>query len=364
MTADPLDDQLRRLTADVERAGEALVELELDPTRELLDGARLTGTTAARWGEASAAVRAAWELREELEGRLERLEELRRERGRGRTELAEALGAVPADPVARIVDAVDQARDVLNAVAAAWDPLVPRLTTASATLRACGELLEGHGIAPGPRLAGARAELARVTDATARDPLGASPAAVDDAEASVAAVRAEAERLRDLCARADARLEEAAALLDAARRADADARAAHALARAKIAGAELPAPPAPPPGLDARLERAAGLVRAGAWREADEALEAWTAEARRARDEAQVVAAANRAPIALRDELRGRLDAYRAKSRGLRRLEDPALTSLHERAHRALHTAPTDLAGAEALVRRYQESLSGREVIR
>jgi hypothetical protein len=179
-------------------------------------------------------------------------------------------------------------------------------------------------------------------------------------EGAVASVRAGTERLRDLRAGADRRLELAAELLAEARRAEADAREAHAAARAKIAGAAVAAPAGLPADLAAELDGATALVRSAAWREADAALERWTERATQARDAARRSAAANRAPIALRDELRGRLDAYRAKSRSLRRLEDPVLAALHDRARRALHTAPTDLDAAAALVRRYQQSLSGR----
>ncbi len=184
-----------------------------------------------------------------------------------------------------------------------------------------------------------------MTDAVARDPLAATPEPVDALEASVAAVRARVERLRDFRADSEARLEQAADLLAAARRADGEARAAHAAALAKIAGPERarsrrrcrrtsrassttpPTSRARAPGARPRTPSSAGTRRATA-----------------ARDEARQVEAANRAPIALRDELRRRLDAYRPRRRRLRLLEDPELAALHARAQRVLHTAPTDLA--------------------
>ena len=68
---------------------------------------------------------------------------------------------------------------------------------------------------------------------------------------------------------------------------------------------------------------------------------------------------ANRAPLATRNELRGRLDAYRAKAYRLGLLENPALAALYARAQEVLFTAPTDLAAADELVRRYQQALAG-----
>src|SRR3954453_14171279 len=43
-----------------EAATDALLELELDPTRELLEQSALTGATAVRWAAASAALEGAW----------------------------------------------------------------------------------------------------------------------------------------------------------------------------------------------------------------------------------------------------------------------------------------------------------------
>jgi len=62
-------------------------------------------------------------------------------------------------------------------------------------------------------------------------------------------------------------------------------------------------------------------------------------------------------PIDQRNELRGRLDAYRAKANRLGLLEDSRLCELYDHAHRELYSAPTDLTAAEELVRRYQQGL-------
>ena len=65
-----------------------------------------------------------------------------------------------------------------------------------------------------------------------------------------------------------------------------------------------------------------------------------------------------RAPLAARNELRGRLDAYRAKANALGLLEEPRLCALYDQAHTSLYTAPTDLAAAIGLVEQYQQALS------
>ena len=59
-----------------------------------------------------------------------------------------------------------------------------------------------------------------------------------------------------------------------------------------------------------------------------------------------------------RDQLRGLLDAYRAKAHGLGLDEDDDVTTAHEHAQGALYVAPTDLANARRLVARYQRLLT------
>ena len=66
---------------------------------------------------------------------------------------------------------------------------------------------------------------------------------------------------------------------------------------------------------------------------------------------------ANLAPINARNELRGRLDAYRAMAHDRGLIEDPEVSRRYDAAHDALFTAPTDLVEAATLVRRYREAL-------
>ena len=248
-----------------------------------------------------------------------------------------------------------------------WDAVVPRLTTANATLRACADLCDELDATPGDDLTETRTELARVTAGVAADPLATTPESVDALEAAVVAVRARVEGLRDFRADSEGRLDQARDLLAAVRRADADARAAHAAALEKIAGPEVPVPAPLPADLATELDDAVSLVRSGAWAEAEEAVDRWHARATGVHDAARQVEAANVAPIAFRDELRRRLEAYRSKASHLRLLEEPELAAVHARAQRVLYTAPTDLGEAADLVRRYQAGLSSRanpEIVR
>lgn len=64
------------------------------------------------------------------------------------------------------------------------------------------------------------------------------------------------------------------------------------------------------------------------------------------------------APLAVRAELRGRLDAYRAKVARLGMAEDPLLIERYDQARRLLWSAPCDLAAAERTVQRYQQAVA------
>ena len=76
------------LRSAAEAASSVLLELELDPTRELLEKASLTGVTAERWNAASAALLDAWAAQAELEAVIAQAGALR---GRRQRESARAL---------------------------------------------------------------------------------------------------------------------------------------------------------------------------------------------------------------------------------------------------------------------------------
>jgi hypothetical protein len=127
----------------------------------------------------------------------------------------------------------------------------------------------------------------------------------------------------------------------------------------KIAHPVVVDPPALAGDIEGGLERVAQTAARGDWRAAANLLTQWTTRCRDAVSAAERALAANRAPLAARHELRGRLDAYRAKAFRLGLLEDARIAGLYARAKEALYSAPTDLAEAEQLVLRYQQALTG-----
>src|SRR5262249_36248342 len=88
------------------------------------------------------------------------------------------------------------------------------------------------------------------------------------------------------------------------------------------------------------------------------ALDAWSTSADASLERSRVEAEANHKPIEVRNELRGRLDAYQAMARRLGLLENRGVGADDQAARAARYTAPTDLMEAAARVRRCQEAVS------
>jgi hypothetical protein len=197
-----------------------------------------------------------------------------------------------------------------------------------------------------------RAAIDQATAAVAADPAGATGLGDLDQLLDVARQRVETlerslGRLPTELAAAGAELDEIEALV---------ARGAEALARTRDRIAS-PAGVLPPVDLAADGDRALRpwleRIRAQSGEAAAAALAAWERAAGIRLAEARRVAEANAAPLARRNELRGLLDAYRAKAAASGGDEDGHLARLHAAARETLYTAPCDLSVAEAQVREY-----------
>jgi hypothetical protein len=191
-------------------------------------------------------------------------------------------------------------------------------------------------------------------------PVGGSGGPVDTARLGrlrqqVSAVTARAAELAGLRAGTDTRIAAAGAAVAAARAAWQDAMAARARVEAKIV-ADLP----PLPGVGGLAGQAAaldGLRAAGRWTRLATELDALD---KLAADLIEQCQGAERDALALldrRDELRGLLDAYRARAARLGAVEDSALEARYSQAQELLWTAPCDLPSATAAVTGYQQAV-------
>jgi hypothetical protein len=137
-----------------------------------------------------------------------------------------------------------------------------------------------------------------------------------------------------------------------------EARNARGEVLAKIAASEVPAVRGPAAELYEQLTTAVEYRRSGQWHRLSPLLDELE---RRADDEllrARESLTAVTAPLAVRAELRGRLDAYRAKVSRHGMAEDPVLVERYDQARRMLWSAPCDLRAAEHSVRRFQQAVA------
>ena len=161
-------------------------------------------------------------------------------------------------------------------------------------------------------------------------------------------------RLRD---EADERLEGVSDTLARADATLAEARRARGEVLAKIAATEVPAVPGPASAMRERLAQADQLRRHGQWHRLAPLLDTLEGAAQRELLRARESLTAVTAPLAMRAELRGRLDAYKAMGARLGVSEDPELIERYDQARRMLWSAPCDLRAAEHAVQRYQQGL-------
>jgi hypothetical protein len=385
-----IDSSLTRLRATVAVMSTNLVDLENDAGRARLDQAALTGTTAARWAEARSQLAFLWQWFAQLKDVLDKATELRGTKGRlepatltqldwlvngpsielattdvplaqrglfGPTETT--MRCSPPELLDRMRSAFDQAVAVIGDCTRKWAGLEPQLQPLEAQLSGAQRIGKDLGEKHHPELDRVGAQLEELRQTVACDPLAAADDCLDAVGATLASVMDDLQRQTKLKDDLAIRLADARPLVADLRGTVAAAAAAQDEARAKIAHPEVVDPP---PGIDdieRELAQVEALAAQGDWRAANSAFVQWTTRCRDATSRADQALAANRAPLAARNELRGRLDAYQAKAYRTGRLEDPTAAALHARALKVLFTAPTNLDEAEQLVRHYQQVVSG-----
>jgi len=374
---------LQRLQEASERAAANLLELEIDTSRQLLEVSALTGPSAERWSQASAALTDLWRWHGLLKQVLERAEKLRGPRRandlralleeesieltRSEIPLAErdllgtperTVRCTPHQLLARMSGAFDEVKTVVAAFGHAWDALTPRVTAAQTALGEAQTLADGLGERHRSDLDEAARSVARLAASASADPLSTPDEDLDRVIDWVGEIRRDLDATAALRRDFDGMLSCARGLLSDLETTVEQGLAVHEQVRVKISVPTPPAPVEPPDDLGAELDAIAALARSGAWRDARHGLDGWTSRTRALLDDARQGLRANQAPIEARDQLRALLEAYQVKAGRLGAIEDPELEQIFTRAHEELYTAPTDLALVSQLVRRYQERLA------
>ncbi|WP_030608050.1 hypothetical protein OG399_23990 [Streptomyces achromogenes] len=397
MDRDEADRALARLGQEHEAIETSLLALQDHAGRRLLEGAELTGVTRERWQATEARITLLWTYFDAYTAALRGAREIRaRRRWSSREDLAELTGLLRGESVTvpggesgrlsetftlpalveRMNELYATSLDVIVAADAVWSALPARIDLLAAELQRTRQLAHSVGVRPGEHPAGDDLEritrtLTRLREDVVADPLafwvpaegssapgGGRPdtTVYDRAARALEDVRREIDAVLTVRQDAEARLVRVRDVLSRADRTLAEARTARGEVLAKIAATEVPAVGGPPTVLQEQLATAVEYRRQGRWHRLSPLLESLEEKAEdellRARESLTAVTA----PLAVRAELRGRLDAYKAKVARHGLAEDPLLVERYDVARRMLWSAPCDLRVAEQAVLRYQQA--------
>ncbi|MFC0112913.1 hypothetical protein [Kibdelosporangium aridum] len=379
------DRALQRLSSESDRMADALVAMDTHAGHQLLRNATLTGLTKQRWAEASSAMTVLWEQFNVHRRMVELAKDMldRRDLGSLTTLLTDPVVELNAQQLpidqrsltgpAMVVDSVTLTElvermkaaykaitEVLAAADAAWTTTIQQIDPLEMELRSVSALAASLGV-DDPALAKIDAELAQIRELALADPMAIDTARPPQRVASeLADVRARLSRLSSAKDTFDDRMARIEALLGEVSAAYEEAQVAYAIVMQKIASPGLPRLTEAVAPLRARLAELPELWRAGQWRELATGLEELERDATSALAEARTQLRLGTGLLDRRLELRGRLEAYRAKANRLGHAEDLELAELHRIAHGVLYTSPCDLPAATRAVNRYQQALQDK----
>ncbi|MFV0259716.1 MAG: hypothetical protein ACK5PP_14865, partial [Acidimicrobiales bacterium] len=267
----------------------------------------------------------------------------------------------PDDPSTRITmaelarrarDGFDTVRAQVAAIDQAWRTVLPDMDAARLTIDRLRAEAEALGVVE-PLLGRAESMCADLRQRLVADPLSV---AVDEGSVLVATVGEAANELARARTGHDGLVGDlagAAQQLAVLRALRARAEAAGELAVEKVVG-DLEVVRVPsidvldgPGGLSARLDDVLGRTDQLDWPQQRALLDAWKRLADRLQYQLEESEQTTRRPLARRDELRGRLAAYRVKVAAAGRAEDQATGALVDEIRHELFTAPSDLDAAE-----------------
>ncbi|WP_245974373.1 hypothetical protein [Thermomonospora umbrina] len=396
MSRDAVDHALGSLNDDRDRIASALLDLENHPGYQLVKGTRLAGATRRRWEEAEARLLLLWRLFDAYQRVLDTAGELRARQSKPADATLRELSALLEGPsvelpldeiplekrtllgptserctldaaVERMTTVYGEVIDLVSAVNAAWEQLLGPLDEAEEGWREGARLAQSLETGRDAELDRIGRELAAAGQIVRTDPLAlvrdgrADTSRLDQARADLDKVRAglaEAARVRERYEQRVAAIGTSLARLDAVLD---EARTAYRTVQVKIASPGVNEPHDPVPVLRERLDALAALHGSGRWPELADGVADLESTVAAAIDQATRARTLIAGLLERRDELRGRLDAYRVKAARLGFAEHHDLIRLHEEAGALLWTAPCDLQQSTVVLAQYQRVLRSLE---
>ena len=261
----------------------------------------------------------------------------------------------PEQLLASMAAAYGEARDAVARVSSAWDDLARELDVAETEMRR----LEMRASAANCTLPAAFGYAGQTLD-TLKAQIQSDPLAAQDVvRAQLMPALEAAARHLDVALRLHDQIAAAHERLARLRASEHELQTAAAASQGKILGGAPPdAPPPQSAGLAdwlARLEHRTGdeppqTIAHG--------LENWQRAADQATAQTSLALQQQRLPLEKRSELRGRLDALKAKARVYGVAEDASVAGLAAQAEQLLYARPTDLTRSAAAVEAYERRLS------
>jgi uncharacterized coiled-coil DUF342 family protein len=243
-----------------------------------------------------------------------------------------------------------------------WSDLEPQLDHAEAEIANLQRQGESLGIIDLRELEMSRQTLASLRDRIESDPLGTSTS-FDEINRQIAKMRGDIEQFVQAKAKLQARFSNAHTLLQQLITLNQEAIASFAETQEKISDCPSLASPLPLEQIEAMeqwLKRLETKLQEGLTSPVSIGLENFIAKVNEYIAIEKKAIAANRLPIQTRQELRGRLDALKAKAIAKGHAEDLQLANLAEQAKQLLYTRPTSLKQAEETVKQYEVLLNRR----
>lgn len=283
---------------------------------------------------------------------------------RGLLSAPEAANAIaPNELLAAMTDAFQVAKDAVLAVDEAWSRLELTLIDTEAEIVSLQKLADSLGQGSLIELSAARQKITSLYTSIESDPLGVSANFDGEVKPLIARVRTTLEQLvqqqnqiRENFAIAHSLLKQLIELHCQAETAFAESREKvvdHSTLSTSLAQEQIEA-------LSQWLTRLETKFAEGLLTPVRVGLENWTAKVKEYIAAEKRAYTANKAPVELRQELRGRLDALKIKALARGLAEDATLTELAQKAKQLLYTRPTPLDKAAELVSQYEKRLNSQ----
>lgn len=358
----------------------AIADLEAMPSHLMLKDAKEGTETARKYGKAAKHADDLWILVQAADAQLTVANDYFAEKGasgRNQAELIRLLSdswyavtftdrsvrtlSVP-QTLNELRNKFEAIREGVALIDQLWVSLLPRIEAARETVARLESEAEALGIVE-PLIGRAKSLAEDLAERLVSDPLSVTVGDGSQLDMQVASAAKQISKLRSGHDNLDNDLEETEELLASLRVLRARVEATHVEASTKIENpGSLVRAPGPglidgPDGLAHRLDQLFETATSDRWTQKRTLLDSWLQSARKLEKQLAKAEQKNQRSILQRDELRGRLQAYRAKMAATGRAEDVELETVANRARSELYDAPTDLAVAEAAIAELAERL-------